>query len=138
MGTHEKETLKQREISFCKLHPDTDQAGTAALLLQEIPGIQGTDQISANLLRVRYDLEEISIRQIEEMLVELGFHLAGNLMHRLMRALHYYAEETQRANLALGCGDCDSDRTRKIFIERYTRLCHGCRDPHSSIWRHYR
>ncbi|MBU0501262.1 MAG: hypothetical protein KJ558_00255 [Gammaproteobacteria bacterium] len=138
MATHENETLKQREIPFCKLHPDTDQAGTAALLLQDIPGVQHVKQLSPTLLSIRYDLAEIGIRQIEELLVELGFHLAGNLMQRLMRALHYYAEETQLANMAMGCVDCDSARTRKIFIERYARLCHGCRDPHSEIWRHYR
>jgi len=36
---------------------------------------------------------------IDEALIELGFHLDNSLLNKLLRALHYYSEEAQCANL---------------------------------------
>ncbi len=136
MAVHEREIIKRRDIAFCELHPDPDQAETAALVLQDLPGVVDTERVSATQISVRYNVLEITLRQIESLLSEVGFHLGSKLIHRLKRSLHYYTEETQRANN--GIDGTDRESTQKIFIERYTRLSHGCRDGRPNIWRHYR
>jgi hypothetical protein len=129
------DTLKQREIAFCSLHPDESQAETAALVLTDIPGICQLDVRSSHLLLVCYQLPQTSLQEIESLLQEVGFHLAGDLVHRIKRALYHYTEEVQCANLG---EQPNSSTTRQVFIERYQRLNHECRDRRPDIWRHYR
>lgn len=131
-------TSKQRDIAFCELHPDQDQAASAALALADIPGMLEVAALTPRLLRVRYDLFELSLREIEGLLTEVGFHLAGDLIHRLKRALINYSEEVQRANLGTRPRQDNRDDTRKVFIERYHRLNHDCQDKRPAIWRDYR
>lgn len=127
--------IKLREIEFMDLHPDREQARTAARLLTGISGIMEVSAPSAVLLQVRYDLLQVSLEQIETALGEFGFHLSNKLVHKLRRALYYYTEETERANN--GCPRGDSNCTRKIFINRYQQLEHGCQDPRPDHWRRY-
>jgi hypothetical protein len=127
--------LKHREIVFDAMDPDCDQAQTAALRLADVEGVEQVQVISTYALGVSYDLRRISLQQIEEALDEAGFHLSNKLMYKLRRALYYYTEETQRANA--GCGLGDSNCTRKVFIQRYRRLEHGCRDNRPEHWRKY-
>ncbi|MBF0257164.1 MAG: hypothetical protein HQL47_12070, partial [Gammaproteobacteria bacterium] len=105
------------------------------LVLTDTPGISRLEEINPHLLRVEYQLSQISLRELEELLLEVGFHLAGDLLYRIKRALYHYTEEIQRENQGISC---DSLNTRKIFIERYHRLNHECRDQRPDIWRHYR
>ena len=129
------EFTKHREIHFNELHPDPNQAQTAALLLSDIPGIQKVIPITPLHLQIIYHLMDISLEQIEDGLVELGLHLDNSLLYRLKRTLHYYTEETQRANY--GCLHGNSNCTRKIFADRYQRLDHSCRDDRPNHWRKY-
>jgi hypothetical protein len=69
------------------------------------------------------------------LLTEVGFHLAGDLIYRLKRALFHYTEEVQCANLGAAPNGA---KTRQVFIERYHRLNHDCKDQRPNIWRHYR
>ncbi|MEO5342339.1 MAG: hypothetical protein H7842_03185 [Gammaproteobacteria bacterium SHHR-1] len=133
--TSASDNLKRREIPFCKLHPDQNPAHTAALVLDETPGILHLNACGPHLLEVDYELHLISLKEVEELLVEVGFHLAGDLLVRLKRALYYYTEEIQRENQGHAA---DPQATRKVFIERYQRLNHACRDERSDVWRHYR
>ena len=93
--------IKHREIVFDPMHPDCDQAQTAALSLADVPGISQVQVISPTALRVSYDLASISLMQIDEALDEAGFHLSNKLFCKLRRALYYFTEENQRANA--GC-----------------------------------
>ena len=129
------DSIKHREIVFETLHPDCDQARTAALRLADVEGIEEVQVISPTALRVTYDLLSVSLEQIEEALDAAGFHLCGKLLHRLRRALYYYSEETQRANA--GCAKGESNCTREVFIQRYRRMDHGCRDNRPGHWRKY-
>ena len=129
------ELIKHREICFCRLHPDPHQAQTVMLLLSDIDGILGVRRAEGERVQVNYDLSRLSLKIIEEALIELGFHLDNSLFSKLMRALHYYAEEAQRANL--GCRDSRSHHTLDIFIQRYQHLPHGCRDNRPEYWRRY-
>lgn len=127
--------LKQREILFCPLHPDPNQAGSAALLLTDMEGIQEPRPVEPHRLNVSYNLMVITYRDIEAGLSEAGFHLDNSLMSKLKRALIHYTEETARANMDSDRGSTNS--TEEVFVNRYQRLEHGCRDQRPEHWRNY-
>jgi hypothetical protein len=135
METADSDLIKHREIPFAALHPDPNQAATAALALADVPGVMSAHPESPVLLRISYEVLQISLQQIEEALTEAGFHISGGLLYKLKRALYYYTEETQRANN--GCPRGDSNCTRRIFISQYSRHKHGCRDSRPEHWRKY-
>ncbi len=126
---------KKREIFFSELHPDSNQAETAMRMLENIHGILALEVIHPQQLNVRYDLRYLSLADIEETLTEVGFHLDNSLILRLKRALYNYTESTECANI--GCLRCQDKSTRDIFIDRYQKQAHGCRDQRPSHWRDY-
>ncbi|MDJ0740409.1 MAG: hypothetical protein QNJ91_11865 [Gammaproteobacteria bacterium] len=130
------ETLfKQREITFCTLHPDPDQPGSAAALLIDIEGVTEVRVLDDATLRVHYHLAVICLADIEILLEERGFHLDNGLVYKIKRALFHYTEETQRANL--GCPKGDPNCTEKVFVNRYRNRDHGCQDERPDHWRRY-
>jgi len=135
MGADSQELIKHRDIHFVEFHPDPNQARTAALLLADIDGIIHVNPVSPRQLQVSYHLLKVCLEQIETGLTEMGLHIDNRLIYRLKRALHYYTEETQRANQ--GCSRGDAGCTRKIFADRYQRLNHQCRDRRPEYWRKY-
>lgn len=135
MSASSSDLVKTRDILFRAHHPDPDQARTAQLLLDGIEGVRSAEALDPVHLRVTYNLPQVSLRVIEDSLAELGFHLEGSLLQRMRRALIDYSEETQCANL--GCVAGQSTCTVKVFINRYQRLSHGCRDRRPEHWRHY-
>ena len=126
---------KQRDVIFNPLHDDGNQSSTASQMLIDLDGIVLVDAISETHLIVRYDLRCFTLNDIEELLTTVGFHLDNNLLIKLKRALYRYTEETERANL--GCPEGQSNCTRKVFINRYQQLPHGCRDKRPDHWRDY-
>jgi len=95
----EETNVKHREIVFDSNHPDPHQGKTAALRLSDVPGVLDVQVISDTAIKVSYHLLDIDLQQIEDGLVDAGFHLSGKLIYKLRRALYYYTEETERANL---------------------------------------
>ncbi len=130
-----QELIKQREIGFSDLHPDSNQAQSALLLLSDVEGIENVILFSKQSIGVQYDIRIITLRIIEESLIELGFHLDNSLLAKLKRALFYYTEETQLENM--GYSHPDSKSTTEIFINRYAQLKHGCRDERPAYYHHY-
>lgn len=126
--------IKHREIRFSRWSPDTMQAHSACHVLHDVEGIHHVQPLESHLLQISYDVSHISLSIIDEVLVELGFHLDNSLLHKLKRALYYYTDETQRANLGLE-GACCPDK--QMFINRYLRRQHGCRDERPEHWRNY-
>ncbi|WP_231892823.1 hypothetical protein [endosymbiont of unidentified scaly snail isolate Monju] len=68
MRSNPDNPLKLREISFCHLHPDRNQAGTAAQLLRDCEGILLAERIDDTQLRVAYDIHHATLAAIEELL----------------------------------------------------------------------
>lgn len=135
MGIMERDLdtqIKTREIYFCLLRPD-DQAADAARFLKDVDGVLEAEPHGTRQLMVTYDVTVITLNMIDDALIELGFHLANNLLAKLKRALYYYTDETQRANLGLD----GADTNLQVFINRYQRLQHGCRDGRPEHWRRY-
>ncbi|HHI77085.1 MAG TPA: hypothetical protein ENJ94_07930 [Gammaproteobacteria bacterium] len=127
--------IKVREIAFCPLHPDRNQAGTAVQLLRDCEGVLSAERLNDRLLRVSYDLHHATLAAIEELLEHFGFHLDNSLLQRMRRALVKYTEETQRSNL--GCGRGTTNCTVKVFINSYRQRAHGCQDGRPQHWRRY-
>ena len=128
-----KDIVKRREVRFCPLHPDPNQAGSALLLLSDADGIIDVKYVDEVSLHVTYDVRFLTLQSLEDVLTRLGYHLDNRLIYRLKRALYTYSEETQRANL--GCND--TDNTTMVFVKRYASNYHGCRDKRPQHWRRY-
>ncbi|NKN32184.1 hypothetical protein [Marichromatium bheemlicum] len=135
MDSVDADRIKEREIPFQELHPNPDQAATAAAFLAEVEGVLLTETSSPTLLRIRYDVLQLTLREIEEALAELGLHLDNGLLPRVKRALYDYTEETQRANL--GYPRCKGNCLKQVFAKRYALIEHGCRDQRPEHWRRY-
>ncbi len=135
MEKGDNDVIKFREIVFTELHPDPEQARSAAQLLEGIDGIIEVYAETHLQLKVRYHVLKISLEHIESALIDSGFHLSSKLIYKIARALYYYTEEIQRANN--GCSEDDHNSTRKIFISRYENRTHGCSDPRPEHWRKY-
>jgi len=120
-----EELIKRRELRFCHLHPDPNQARSAVV------DITLTDELG---LYITYDVRYLTLDAIEKVLVRLGYHLDSRLLYRMKRALFHYSEETQRANLGMSE---DTDNTTQVFVKRYTSNHHGCRDKRPDHWRKY-
>jgi hypothetical protein len=135
MELDDSDIIKHREIVFTELHPDPQQAHTAASVLQDIEGVIEVIAENHLHLKIRYHVLKISLEQIESALIECGFHLSSKLIYKISRALYYYTEEIQRVNN--GCSDEDHNSTRKIFINRYEHRTHGCSDTRPEHWRKY-
>jgi len=135
MGEIPHDLVKRRDIHFVELHPDPNQAETAVQLLSGIEGIVATEQLTPTHIRISYQLMEVCLEQIEHGLTAMGLHIDNRLLYRMMRALYYYTEETERENL--GCTHPDSKCTRQIFAHRYQRQNHGLRDQRPEHWRKY-
>lgn len=135
MHNHADSLFMEREIVFCTLHPDANQAGSAASLLIELEGVHRVEPVNTGTLQIAYHLLAITLADIERLLERSGFHLDNGLVYKIRRALHHYTEETQRANL--GCPKGDANCTQKVFINRYLKREHGCQDERPEHWRHY-
>ena len=132
--TSSQDLIKRREIRFCHLHPNPDQARSALLLLSDAEGILDIQFVDNLCLHVAYDVRALTLQAIESVLVRLGYHLDNRLLTRMKRALYIYSEDTQRDNL--GCGEI-TDNTTMVFVKRYTTNYHGCRDKRPEHWRKY-
>lgn len=127
--------IKTRDIAFSRLHPDAEQVRAACNFLREFEGINLVSQKDALSLMVEYQLSQIALYEIEDLLHQAGFHLDNSLIIKLRRSLINYVEETTRANI--GCSNGNSSCTTKIFASNYRRHSHGCRDHRPDHWRKY-
>jgi len=131
---NQSELIKHREIRFCSLHPEKNQARSALLLLSDVIGVIDITFVDELCLYLTYNVRQITLSSIESALIQQGYHLDGQLLHRMKRALYCYSEETQLANLGL---QVDTAKSTKVSINRYTNHPHGCQDKRPDHWRKY-
>lgn len=120
--------IKDREIV---LRGPTDphlRADDAMLLLSDVDGVEKCTKINDYHFMVSYDLRVISLEQIETALAEVGYHLDASIMSKLKRALYYYTEDNERANMGLNKLNCSGGCAVKVFVNHYRKTEHGCRD----------
>lgn len=135
MSQRQPESRKKREICFCKLHPDTEQAYTALQLFSGMDEIDSVRRINERCIEVEYRLRKVRIKMLEEFLAHAGFHLDNSLLMRMKRALWHYTEQVEFDNLQLPSHTFLD--TTEVFINRYRHLRHGCRDDRPEHWRKY-
>lgn len=131
----ESDRIKHREINFRDLHPDRNDARTAAEFLLGVDGVLSAEPQTPLILAVSYDLTLTCLQDLEEAVDELGLHLDNGILFRVRRALYYYTEDTFRENC--GCKRGGVNCTKRVFARRYEALEHGCRDQRPEHWRRY-
>jgi hypothetical protein len=86
---------------------------------------------------VSYELTNHTLRELDEHLVDKGFHLDNTLMSKLTRALIYYVEDTQLHNM-----DAPERRMKRSSQEAYGKAWeqhpHGDHDDTPPEWREYK
>lgn len=130
-----EDLIKRRELRFCHLHPDPNQAQSALLLLADAEGIHEITLVDELCLFIAYDVRVLTLESIELILTTLGYHLDNRLLSRMRRALYKYSEDTQRDNLGVSADIAEN--TTQVFIRSYTSHYHGCRDKRPDHWRKY-
>lgn len=135
MDIPETDRIKHRQIHFRDLHPERNDALSAARFLREVPGVLSAEPASPILLDLRYDIRLTCLEEIDAALRELGLHLDNGLVYRMKRALYYYTEDTLRENFGLKQDEPLS--TRLVFAKRFESIEHGCRDQRPEHWRRY-
>lgn len=131
----DSDRIKHRQIHFRDLHPDRNDARSAADFLVGVDGVLSAAPQSPFVLDLSYDLLRTCLEEIEDALDELGLHLDNGLMHRVKRALNYYTEATFRENCDCRLGE--SNCTKRILARRWESRDHGCRDQRPEHWRRY-
>ena len=134
MGT--PDLKKQREILFAKFPPG--QVPKAADDLRRLGDLEAVEaQHEKRVVDVAYDLTHHTLQDLEEHLVDKGYHLDNTLMSKLVRALVHYVEDTQLHNL--GAPDKRLKRTSQTAYGKAWELHpHGDHDDTPPEWREYK
>ena len=126
---------KKREILFSKFPPG--QVPEAADDLQHLESVEVDPQFEKRSVGVSYELTDHTLRELDEHLVEKGFHLDNTLMTKLTRALIYYVEETQLHNI--GAPEKRLKRSaQEAYVNAWEHHPHGDHDETPPEWREYK
>lgn len=124
---------KRREIVF---HPrPPGQVDRAQAFLSELPALEVVRK-GPLLIEVSYCVQDHSLEAIETALTRLGCHLEATLLIRIKRALYYYTESVQRANMQLP--ETHSKDYSLAHAEVWSKRPHGDHDETPSEWRQYK
>lgn len=126
---------KKREILFAKFPPG--QVPEAADDLQKLDEVEVRPQYEARALKVGYDLSQHTLRELDEHLIDKGFHLDNTLFSKLTRALIYYVEDTQLHNM--GAPEKRLKRSsQEAYVKAWEQRPHGDHDDTPPEWREYK
>ena len=125
---------KEREIRFTALPPG--QAERALLSLRPLKGLHVAPGGRARSLTVSYSVLDYSLEMLEEALRDAGFHLDNSLYMKLVRALVYFCEETQRHNLE--SPERLIKQSNEVYIQVYDQHPHGDHDDTPLEFREYK
>jgi len=126
---------KNREFLFSKFPPG--QVPEAADDLQHIEAVEVQARFEKRSLGVSYDLQQHTLRELDEHLVDKGFHLDNTLFTKLTRALIYYVEDTQLHNI--GAPEKRLKRSAsEAYVTAWEQHPHGDHDDTPPEWREYK
>jgi hypothetical protein len=117
-------TRKHREIRFCKLK--TQQISGAMERLAALPRLEVAAGTQPNGIAVWYEIADYSMESLEKMLEDHGFHLENTLYCKLIRALVYFTEETQRRNM--GQPERLIKKSHEVYSKAWEHHPHGDHD----------
>ena len=126
---------KHREILFSKFPPG--QVPEAADDLLRLDEVDIEPKYEKRSLGVSYDLQNHTLQELDEHLIDKGYHLDNTLMSKLTRALIYYIEETQLHNL--GAPERRLKRSSQdAYVKAWEHRPHGDHDDTPPEWREYK
>lgn len=126
---------KKREILFSQFPPG--QVPEAADDLQHMEEVAVEPKYEKRSLGVAYDLQQHTLKEIDEHLVDKGYHLDNTLFTKLTRALIYYVEETQVHNI--GAPEKRLKRSeQEAYVKAWEQRPHGDHDDTPAEWRDYK
>lgn len=128
-------TRKHREIRFCKLKQQ-QQVADALALFATLPHLEFVPGPLPNGISVWYEISQHSMEALEAMLVDRGFHLENTLYCKLIRALVYFTEETQRRNLRQP--ERLIKQSQEVYSQAWEHHPHGDRDDTPPELREYK
>ena len=126
---------KERTIRFSEIPPG--QAPEAADFLGGLQGLEVRFQPGQLSVDVAYDLHDHSLEELENALIDKGFHLDCALLTKLVRALYYYVEETELHNLEAPERLLKKSQNQ-AYIQAWERHPHGDHDDTPPEWREYK
>lgn len=125
---------KQREIRFKALPPgQTERAWRALQPLVDLELARTDDPLA---IVVRYSVLDYSLETLEDALREAGFALENSLYARLVRAIIYFSEETQRHNLL--SPERLIKQSNEVYIQAWNHHAHGDHDDTPPELREYK
>lgn len=127
-------TRKHREIRFCKLKQS--QVADAQAFLSTLPGLVVEPGMQPNGVSVWYEIADYCLEALEGLLVDKGFHLENTLYCKLVRALVYFTEETQRRNLAQP--ERLIKKSHEVYSQAWEHHPHGDHDETPPELREYK
>lgn len=125
---------KEREIAFAKFPPG--QVPDAADDLAHIEHVEAEAHTEERAVAVRYSLADHTLRELEDHLVDKGYHLDNTLMSKLVRAFVHYVEETQLHNLE--APERLIKKSHEAYVHAWEQHPHGDRDDTPPEWREYK
>ncbi len=129
------ELKKNREILFSKFPPG--QVPEAADDLKHLEDVAVQAKLENRSLGVSYDLQQHTLRELDEHLVDKGYHLDNTLLTKLTRALIYYVEDTQLHNV--GAPEKRLKRSsQEAYVQAWGHHPHGDHDDTPPEWREYK
>lgn len=132
--------IKNREIHFCSVHANPDQAHSAVFTVNDLSGVLMSHALNHQCIKVAYDLNRITLADIENILQNEGFHLDNSIMAKIKRSIVFYCEEASRENnkqerLIEEVHNKHSSDVVYLWT-RKKKLC-DCRDHRPESWRRY-
>jgi hypothetical protein len=125
---------KHREIRLFKLK--LWQVEEARALLSTLPALEVGPGTMSNGISVWYDIADHSMEALETLLTDKGFHLENTLYCKLVRALVYFTEETQRRNL--GQPERLIKKSHDVYSKAWEHHPHGDHDETPPELREYK
>ena len=125
---------KKREILFSKFPPG--QPPEAADDLRRLEVIEAQARENNRSLDVTYDLTQHTLRELDEHLVDKGYHLDNTLLTKLHHALTNYKQDTQLHNI--DAPEKRLKRSQEAYVKAWENHPHGDHDDTPPEWREYK
>lgn len=130
----DSELYKEREILFAKFPPGQVPEASDHLSAKEALDVE--PHVEKRTVAVGYELTDYTLSDLEEELVEKGYHLDNTLFSKLTRALIHYVEETQLHNL--DAPEYRLKRSDEAYVRAWEQHPHGDHDDTPPEWREYK
>ena len=135
-----QQVIKNREIHFCSIHANPDQAHSAVFIVNDLDGVLMSHALDNHRIKLAYDLDKITLEEIEVILSNEGFHLDNSILAKIKRSIVFYCEEASRENSRnerLIKEVHDKHKSDVIYLRpKKKKLC-DCRDQRPEHWRQY-